>query len=763
MENLRILFLEDLPSDFNLAKRELEQNGFNFEWFRTDNREGFLRAIDEFKPNLIISDYMMPQFTGMEALNIAAKLPVKIPFIILTGSINEETAVKCLKNGADDYVIKEFIGKLPFAVKEVLRQKELFEQKQQMEQNLLQSEENFRQSLASSPLGIRIVDIQGQTVYANQAFLDIFDIKTLGEFTSVPSVNRYTPDSYIEHLKRKEIRSSGKEVPEYEVSIKRNNGEIRHIKILRKEVFWNREKHYQVINQDITLQKNAEEQVRKISQAVEQNPDAIIITDINGNIEYINPQTTFLSGYSKEELLGQNPKIFSSGLKPKHEYQILWETISSGRVWKGEFYNKRKNGEMYWENAVISPIFSSSGQITNFVAIKEDITEKKQLLADLIKSKEKAEESDRLKSAFLANMSHEIRTPMNGILGFSELLKEPGLSGEEQQKYIGIIEKAGARMLNIIGDIISISTIESGLAAANFSETNVNEQIDYIFNFFKPEVEEKGIRFSCKTGLSGEDAVIKTDREKVFAILTNLVKNAVKYTESGFIELGYEKKGDYLRFYVKDSGIGIPQNRHEAIFERFIQADIEDKMARQGAGLGLSISKAYVEMLGGKIWVESVEGKGSDFWFTLPCSVENEPDPGTTESGTAEKNKNTPASLKILIAEDDESSAFFLASLLKASGHNVLHAETGIEAVSTFNSNPDIDLILMDIKMPGMDGYEATRQIKKMNESVIIIAQTAFALAGDDEKALAAGCNDYITKPINKNKLIELIQKYFKN
>jgi PAS domain S-box-containing protein len=210
-------------------------------------------------------------------------------------------------------VIKEIIGKLPFAVKEVLRQKELFEQKQQMEQTLLQSEENFRQSLASSPLGIRIVDIQGQTVYANQAFLDIFDIKTLGEFTSVPSVNRYTPDSYIEHLKRKEIRSSGKEVPEYEVSIKRNNGEIRHVKILRKEVFWNREKHYQVINQDITLQKNAEEQVRKISQAVEQNPDAIIITDINGNIEYINPQTTFLSGIRKKNYWGKTREYLVQG------------------------------------------------------------------------------------------------------------------------------------------------------------------------------------------------------------------------------------------------------------------------------------------------------------------------------------------------------------------------------------------------------------------------------------------------------------------
>jgi signal transduction histidine kinase len=241
---------------------------------------------------------------------------------------------------------------------------------------------------------------------------------------------------------------------------------------------------------------------------------------------------------------------------------------------------------------------------------------------ELVKAKEKAEESDRLKSAFLANMSHEIRTPMNGILGFSELLKQPGLSGDQQQKYIRVIEKSGARMLNIINNIVDISRIEAGLMQVDLRDSDINEQIEYIYTFFRPEAETKKIRLSYKTALPAKEAIIRTDREKVWAILTNLVKNALKYTENGSIEFGYElapaQDHEPLRFYVKDTGIGIPANRQEAIFKRFIQADIADKMARQGAGLGLSISKAYVEMLGGEIWVESEEGMGTTFYFTLP-------------------------------------------------------------------------------------------------------------------------------------------------
>ena len=403
-----------------------------------------------------------------------------------------------------------------------------------------------------------------------------------------------------------------------------------------------------------------------------------------------------------------------------------------------------------------------------FKKLNSDLTETQN---QFIKAYEQAQESDRLKSAFLANMSHEIRTPMNGILGFSELLKAPHLSGDQQQKYIGIIEKSGKRMLNIINDIVDISKIESGLMKLDIEKSNINEQIEYIYTFFKPEVEAKGMQLLFKNTLSAKEAIIKTDREKLFAILTNLVKNAIKYSNEGLIEIGYvlkvcEESVNHsqikeLEFYIKDTGIGIPKDRQEAVFERFIQSDISNYNANQGAGLGLSITKAYIEMLGGKIWVESEEGIGSTFYFTLPYNVELKEKNSTKEIEVTNNAETHVKNLKILIAEDDETSEMLLSLNVSKFSNEIITAKTGEEAVEIYHNNPDIDLILMDIRMPGMNGYEATRQIRQHNKEVIIIAQTAFGLSGDEQKALDAGCNNYIAKPIHKAVLEALIQKYF--
>jgi signal transduction histidine kinase/CheY-like chemotaxis protein len=388
----------------------------------------------------------------------------------------------------------------------------------------------------------------------------------------------------------------------------------------------------------------------------------------------------------------------------------------------------------------------------------------KQLNAELQKAKEHAEENDRLKSAFLANMSHEIRTPMNGILGFTELLKEPMLPGEVQQEYINIIEKSGTRMLSIINDIISISKVESGVMEVSLSETNINEQIEYIFTFFKPETEHNGIKLHFKTSLPAKEAIIKTDREKIYAILTNLVKNAIKFTPTGSIVFGYNfnpagslVSPALLEFFVKDTGIGISPEQQKIIFERFRQGSEQLSRDYEGAGLGLSISKAYVEMLGGKIWLESEEGKGSEFRFTIPYSTETEAKDVTNNIpiGKAEGLVNK---IKILIAEDDAPSAKLVALAVRVFDPEVFIVRTGTEAIEVCRNTPDIDLILMDIKMPEMDGYEATIRIREFNKDVIIIAQTAFGMNGDREKALAAGCNDYISKPINPVSLVELIK-----
>ena len=415
--------------------------------------------------------------------------------------------------------------------------------------------------------------------------------------------------------------------------------------------------------------------------------------------------------------------------------------------------NERKKGA--FTNELIT-VFEGICSIIGTALIR------KQTADDLVIAKEHAEESDHLKSAFLANMSHEIRTPMNGILGFAGLLKEPGLTGEEQKKYIGIIEKSGARMLNIINDIVSISKIESGQMEISISETNIKDQIEFIYTFFKPEVERKGIQIFMKDSMHGIQTIIKTDREKLYAILTNLVKNAIKFTREGSIEIGYEQKGKFLEFFVKDSGEGISKGQKEIIFDRFRQGSELLTRNYEGAGLGLSISKSYVEMLGGKIWVDSKPGKGSTFYFTILCDAFHDAN-GTIKNiePTIEVEEQIQ-NLKILIAEDDETSEMLLSIAVKIFGREILSVRTGVEAVEACRNNPDIDLILMDIKMPVMDGYTATRLIRKFNKKVVIIAQTAFGLSGDREKALKAGCNDYIPKPFNKAALMVILKNLFK-
>jgi len=525
---------------------------------------------------------------------------------------------------------------------------------------------------------------------------------------------------------------------------------------------------------DITERRQAEEKLKKVTTAVENSKVSVVITDKNGIIEYANPYFTQLSGYTPDEYIGKNPSVLKSGFHTTAFYEEFWETIKSGKTWEGEFYNLKKDGTYFWENAIVSPVQDDENMITHFVAIKTDITAAKQMIEDLKTAKEKAEENERLKSAFLANMSHEIRTPMNGILGFAGLLKEPMLTGDEQQEYIGIIEKSGARMLNIINDVIAISKVESGQMKTFITPTNVNEQIEFIYNFFKLEVEQKGLHIVFYKPLTDHEATIKTDKEKVYAIFTNLVKNAIKFSDGGTIEIGYaliyksigrDKTGlvstvDELEFFVKDSGVGIPADRMEAIFDRFVQADIGDKRAFQGAGLGLSISKAYVEMLGGKIWVESEEAKGSSFYFTIPYKTELEVIDDVKDTVPDFLTETKTKSFKILIAEDDEISGMLISMAIKAFGKNVLKASTGVETVEVCRNNPDLDFVLMDIKMPEMDGLEATRQIRKFNNEVIIIAQTAYALAGDREKALEAGCNDYIAKPFGQASLTALMEKH---
>ena len=490
--------------------------------------------------------------------------------------------------------------------------------------------------------------------------------------------------------------------------------------------------------------------------------------DTNGDYIYISPSCERITGYTAEEFVS-NPKILFEMVHPDFRGKVHShyhdENNRKSPVYATQFLIINRNGDEIWIEHNCSPIFDNDGNYLGRRGNNRDITVRKKAEKNLIKALEKANESDRLKSAFLTNMSHEIRTPMNGILGFSGLLKEPGLSGKEQKDYLNIIEKSGARMLNTINDIIDISRIESGQMDITNSEVNINDKIKYLQTFFKPEAEKKGIQLSSGKGLPSEKSILITDREKFYSILTNLIKNALKYSHEGSIEFGYklrkERGSAELEFYVKDNGIGIPKERLEAIFDRFVQADIEDKEVYEGSGLGLAISKAYVEMLGGKIWVESEVVVGSQFYFTIPYNTTKKEISKSEDAEVKIKSETQIKKLKILIADDEETAELYLTLVLSKFNKDFLIARTGIEAVEICHNNPDIDLILMDIRMPEMNGDEATRKIRKFNKDVIIIAQTAYGLIGDREKVIEAGCNDYISKPIKKDELIKMIENYF--
>ncbi len=633
------------------------------------------------------------------------------------------------------------------------------------EELLRESEEKYRGLVENSPDGI-VIYVNDKIEYVNGEALRILKVQNKEEIIAKSGLDFVHPDSLESIIQRmKEVIMHTQASHIFEEKLKSSTGEVIYVELKAIQTVFEHQNAVQVIIHDITERKRAQDKIKQLSQAVEQSPVAIVITNTLGNIEYVNNKFIQTTGYSIDEIIGKNPGILKSGHTSLNEYIQLWQTINSGNEWFGEFQNKKKDGTLYWESVSISPIFNEKGIITHFIAINEDITDRKIIEKQLIEAKEKAEESDRLKLAFLANMSHEIRTPMNGILGFTELLKEKKLTRDVQQEYINIIEKSGKRMLNIINDIINISKVESGQIEITLSETNINEQIEYLQTFFKPEAIQKKITINLIKELSPKDTFVITDREKLYAVLTNLIKNAIKFTNKGSIDFGCEKKGDYLEFFVKDTGLGISDSQKNIIFERFRQANDTINRTHEGSGLGLAISKAYVEKQGGEIWVESKVGVGSTFYFTIPYHSKNELKEkiAVKKQISNVKEENNITNLKVLIVEDDAISKLLITIALKPFSREILKVSTGFEAVETCRNNPDIDLVMMDINLPKMNGYEATKQIRKFNKDIVIIAQTANGMQSDHDKAIAEGCTDYISKPINISSLSKLIQKYFKN
>lgn len=1131
------MFVEDLKTDVDLAVRVLRKEKLEFDHIVVETGKDLKKALRDFQPDLIISDYNMPSFNGLEALTIVRKDFPELPFILYTGSVNEEVAVACIKAGADDYIIKEHMTRLPFAVNEALKQAGIRRDRKFADARLRESEAKLQSLFSSAPLGIGLLsdrvflevnegfcrltgysrdevigmttrmlypslneyeevgkaygeigikgkgDIETRLQTCDGRILDVFitltplnkddlsegytftilditerkkyenelketnrtlrtlignlqgmvyrcrnDVKWTMEFVSEGSetltgyqandlvMNRiisYNELILPEHrdLIWESVQEAvrGRRHFEFTYRIRKKDGEIRWVwekgegiydesgqltflegfitditeRKLTEESLKISEEKFRSIAENLTdiifitdsegivlyvspsckafgytqndltgnnfsrfiadgdkerafmifanalngtnvaevaslrfLRKDGtqfyaelsgsvfslengksgvlglirdvsdkirrEMELRKLSVAVEQNPASVIITDLNGVIEYVNPQFCNITGYSPEELIGKNPNILSTHEKTSEEYRLLWGKIKSGSTWKGEFHNKKKNGDLYWESAIISPILNENGEITHFLGIKEDITLRKMLeevtsesekryrelflsnpiptyifdertlefievndatvefygytreefsrmtlrdirpeedLADLYKSLQnlgsavfhtdkmrhrrkngevfpveltshslpekngrksrlvlahditeavkaayqmelarlKAETSDKLKTTFLNNISHEVRTPLNGILGFAQIITEQELDEETRSESLRMLQESTTRLLDTITNYMDISLITSGSVTVYPKDFSPAEIILQYRDFFIDACKSSKLALNLDIPEDLTSLRIRSDPELFRKIILHLFSNAVKFTDHGSVSISLRRKEALVSVTVSDTGIGIAKGSLTAIFDKFVKEERNVARLTEGSGLGLSIVKGLSEAIGASVTVESEVGNGSCFTFALPTGYQVQ-----SVIDSVNKSELKPAGeLVILVAEDDDTNFYYLNALIKReTGARLIHAVNGKEAVDLFIANPDINLVLMDIKMPVMNGLDATRLIKAHRSNVPVIAVTAYAMSGDEARVLDSGCDSYLSKPLDRKALIDTINRF---
>ena len=512
----------------------------------------------------------------------------------------------------------------------------------------------------------------------------------------------------------------------------------------------------------ITLQRIiAQRKILTLSEAVNHSPVSVFITDPQGIIEYVNPRFCQISGYQEEEVIGRSPGILKSGEHSEEFYKDLWDTILSGKEWRGEFLNRKKNGEFLWELASISSVRNRQGEITHFVAVKEDITERKMMEEELRSAKEKAEESDQLKTAFLANLSHEIRTPMNAIAGFSELIGNFELDEESRKEYTGIIKSNVNLLSALIDDIIDFSKLESGIMKIDYVECDIRRIFQELETFYGHEIKKLGKNITLNIHPAKPvKSPFLCDPVRLRQILSNLIGNAIKFTDEGYIEIGCtEAEKGMASFYVRDTGVGIPEDKFYLIFERFRQADDSTTRKYGGTGLGLAISRGLVEFMGGRIWLESVQGKGSTFYFSLPYVPAKARSQQQSPGSSGVSAFPSLSGKTILVAEDNESSFLLLKSGLRNAGTTLLWARTGKETIRLTQENEDISMVLMDMELPDIDGLEAARILNSVRPSLPVLIQYPSTVSEDLGRLPEAVCADYITKPVQMDLLLSKIEK----
>lgn len=631
-------------------------------------------------------------------------------------------------------------------------------EKEEVERTLKRTEEQFSAFMDSLPVGVFIKDCHGALLYQNTHLKNVlgFD-KRIGknackELDSERGGRISLEDERVLQLGKIEL----------EETLTDSEGHVKTF-VTHKFRFLGLDNAWQIggVSIDITKKKITEHFLYVLSKAIKNSPASVVITNPSGTIEFINPSFTQLTGYSQTEAIHKNL------LEMKVEYNSgknlvnAIDSVKNGEIWKGEIHLQNKKGEHFWVIASFAPIFNRKGEVSHSVASMEDITIRKEYEKELLLSKTKAEESDKLKTAFLSNLSHEIRTPLNAIIGFSSLLTDSDLTNAEKKNLSDVLYKNSNDLLKLIENLIEISEIETGQLTIKKSECSVNTLMEELKeSFLADDKKGKSVKLNVRREIGSDDFTILTDPLRLKQVLCSLISNASKFTENGFIEFGYTFKDERtLMFYVIDTGIGIELEKQKYIFNPFRQADDSNTRRFGGMGLGLAISKHIVEKLGGKIWQTSIPGSGSTFFFTIPyipVRFKFDPEPKEERKTTYDWKNRT-----ILVADDIDSNYVFLKAAMKQTNVEVLWAKNGLEAVDLVKKNPAIDLVLMDIVMPDMDGFEATKLIKRHNNALPVVCQTAYPTNDNCQTALGCGFDSFMAKPIKVEGMLQIIDKFF--
>lgn len=819
-EDTTILIVDDNILVLKTYEGVLKKRGFHV--LTASTGKNALQIIDQEKISLILLDVILPDISGLEILKLIKSKPdTEHIFVVLissmaTSSVNQ---IEGMELGADGYLVKPMPAwELALRVNGFLKHKRTIELLKISEERYRRISEETKEELKESNAYLRAIlennsnifvalDKDCKIRFANKPAQEMSKMIFGRELILGKSALAVTGNELVEQFKN-DIKSAIKGKPIYiERRYLRNNGSpvwlgiqyshstdyenstlgvfmvvsditkrkesedliLKYQTELEQKVEERTSELKEVnkgLRKEIHERKRAEQELIKLSSAIEQAADHVLITNKEGIIEYVNPAFETCTGYLKEEVIGLTPRILNSDKNNPNFSKELWKTVLSGHTYRGESINRKKSGELYYEAMTVTPLLDSHNNITHLVSVASDITLRRQAEVDKI-AQEAAVQANKAKSMFLANMSHEIRTPMNAIIGFSDLLYA-SLQDPKKRSQIEAIRSSGKNLLRLINDILDLSKIEAGKMAIQNECVNIHDITNEVKTIFVHTTNEKGLQLIIDKAGNIPSALL-LDETRIRQILFNLIGNAIKFTDKGEVILSLTKKirGPNkidLIIKVKDTGIGIPDDQQHLIFDAFTQQEGQHAMQYGGTGLGLTITKRLVEMMGGKIELNSEFGKGSTFTVTLPDIIvikrsEKEQEISSFDPSTLYFEEST-----VLIADDNQENRKYLVDLLSIYQITVYEAENGLEAIEKAKLYlPNV--ILMDFKMPVMNGREAIKQLKSQNttSSIPIIGLSASSREVLEEQNGIGIYDEFLLKPIDASELLELLKKYLKS